>query len=372
MAATETMIERIAIIGMGLIGGSLALAWKERGGDLTLVGFDRREVLADATRRGMIDESAASVAGAVRGADLVVLSVPLGAMGGVLREAAPHLGPGVPVTDVGSVKAPVVAEAARVLSSANPFVGGHPMAGSEKGSLASADAFLFENATYVLCPPAGRQDKAWIDDFAPLVAVIEATGARVFPLEAELHDRVAACISHVPQILATALMTFVGAQEDEAFTHLAAGGFRDMTRIATSPFGLWKPILYANKGPLLLALAGFQETVSQIADAVAGEDSEALYEAFQSARCMRDAIPRDSRGFLYPLSDIYVYAEDRPGVLANITRTLFGDGINVKDIALLRIREGTGGAFRLSFESDALANAAVESLEQAGCRSHRL
>lgn len=366
------MIERIAIVGMGLIGGSLALAWKERRKDLTLVGHDVPEVLEKALRRGMIDAAGASVPEAVRGADLVVLSVPLDAMRSVLEEAAPHLKRGALVTDAGSVKMPVMREASRLLPSANTFVGGHPMAGSEKGGISSADAFLFENAAYVLCPPLGQEEEPWLERYAPLVALIEATGARVFPLAAELHDRIAACISHLPQILATALMRLVSDRQDKAYTQLAAGGFRDMTRIASSPFGMWQPILDANRGPILDALGDFRDILSQFARQLELQHSGALCQAFEDARGMRDAIPRDSRGFLYPLSDVYVYAEDRPGVLAHITGTLFQDGISIKDIALLRIREGTGGAFRLSFENDQLAEAAVVSLGKAGCRAQRL
>ena len=366
------MIERVAIIGMGLIGGSLALAWKERRKDLTLAGHDVPEVLEKASRRGMIDIASASVPEVVRGADLVVLSVPLDAMHSVLEEAAPHLEPGALVTDAGSVKMPVLREASRVLPTANTFVGGHPMAGSEKGGISSADAFLFENAAYVLCPPLGQEEEPWLERYAPLVELIEATGARVFPLAAELHDRVAACISHLPQILATSLMQLVSNRQDKAYTQLAAGGFRDMTRIASSPFAMWHPILDANRRPILDALGAFRDILSELALQLEHRDSGALCRAFEDARSLREAIPKDSRGFLYPLSDIYVYAEDRPGVLAHITGTLFKDGISIKDIALLRIREGTGGAFRLSFENDHLAEAAVASLDKAGCRAQRL
>ncbi len=366
------MIERIAVVGMGLIGGSLALAWKERREDLTLVGHDVPDVLEKAVRLGMIDHAAGSVQDAVRGADLVVLSVPLDAMRPLLKRAAPHLEPGALVTDVGSVKMPVLRDARRLLPPANAFVGGHPMAGSEKGGISSADAFLFENAAYVLCPPLGQESEPWLEQFAPLVEVVEATGARVFPLAAELHDRIAACISHLPQIVATALMRLVSEQPDKAFTQLAAGGFRDMTRIASSPFAMWDPILDANRKPILDALSTFGDILSEYARALEHKDSGTLCRAFDAARSLRDAIPRDSRGFLYPLSDIYVYAEDRPGVLAHITGTLFQNGISIKDIALLRIREGTGGAFRLSFENDQVAEAAVVSLGKAGCRAQRL
>ena len=368
------MIQRVAILGVGLIGGSLALAWKKNRADLTLVGYDEQAVLEEALQRGLIDEAAPTLAEAVRAADLVVLAVPLAPMLHLLEEAAPLLQPGTLVTDVGSVKGPIMAQARQVLTEVTPFIGGHPMAGAERGSAANADAFLFENATYVLCPPDGLTADDLTERYADFVALIEATGARVLILDADRHDRIAATVSHLPQLLATMLMNYAAERnaDDDAFLRLAAGGFRDMTRIASSPFAMWQHILLANEGPILDALAGFAAALRKTRNRIIEEDLEAMGEAFSEARRVRDTIPRDTKGFLHPLADIYVYAEDRPGVLAHITGALFDADINIKDIELLKIREGTGGAFRLSFASEALADAAVAVLERAGCRAHQL
>ncbi len=368
------MIQRIAILGVGLIGGSLALAWKKNRTDLTLVGYDVPAVLEAALERGQIDEAALTLAEAVPTADLVVLAVPLAPMLRLLEELAPLLQPGTLVTDVGSVKQPLMAQARQVLTEANPFIGGHPMAGSEQGGAANADAFLFENATYVLCPPEGLTPEALPQRYADFVALVEATGARVLVLEAERHDRIAATVSHLPQLLATMLMNYAAERnaEDDAFLRLAAGGFRDMTRIASSPFAMWQHILLANEGPILDALAGFATALQKTRNRIIEQDLDGLHKAFAEARRVRDTIPKDTKGFLHPLADIYVYAEDRPGVLAHITGTLFEAEVNIKDIELLKIREGTGGAFRLSFSDEATADAAVEVLEHAGCRAHRL
>ncbi len=368
------MINRIAILGVGLIGGSLGLAWKRHEAALQIVGYDAPEVLAEAARRGILDERAATPEEAVRGADVVVLAVPLAPMMRLLEAIAPHLAPGTLVTDVGSVKGPIVEQAGRVLPTANPFVGGHPMAGSEKGGVAHADAFLFENATYVLCPPKGMPAETLSGQHAAFLDLVEATGARLLVLDAERHDRIAAAVSHLPQLLAITLMNYAAAlnADDDAFLRLAAGGFRDMTRIASSPFDLWQHILLANEGPILDALSSFAAALQKLRNRVIEEDLDALRTNFGEARRVRDTIPRDTKGFLHPLADIYVYAEDRPGVLAHITGSLFEAEINIKDIELLKIREGTGGAFRLSFTDDAAAEAAIGVLERAGCRAHRL
>ncbi|MFQ5570797.1 MAG: prephenate dehydrogenase/arogenate dehydrogenase family protein [Rhodothermales bacterium] len=368
------MIQRIALLGVGLIGGSLGLAWKKNRDTLTLVGYDAPSVLDEAAQRGAIDEKAATPEAAVREADLVVLATPLAPMMRLLEIIAPHLSPGTPVTDVGSVKRPVMEQALRVLPEANPFIGGHPMAGSETGGIAHADAFLFENATYVLCPPPGLPPDTLPRQHAEVVALVEATGARLLVLDAERHDRIAASVSHLPQLLAITLMNYAAGlnAKDDAFLRLAAGGFRDMTRIASSPFDMWSHILVANQGPILDALSGFATSLRKVQNRIIEEDQHALRDAFSEARRVRDTIPRDTKGFLHPLADLYVYAEDRPGVLYHITRVLFEAEINIKDIELLKVREGTGGAFRLSFSDEATADAAVEVLERAGCRAHRL
>ncbi|GIV59206.1 MAG: prephenate dehydrogenase [Rhodothermaceae bacterium] len=368
------MIERIALVGVGLIGGSLGLAWKRHRPEVTLAGYDREDVLARATARGIVDEAAGSLEAAVAGADLVVLAVPIAASLRLIDALAPLLRPGVLVTDVGSVKSPVVRHARAVLPPENPFIGGHPMAGAEHSGVEHADAFLFENATYVLCPPEDTPPEAFQTRYDAFVSLIRATGARVLLLEAERHDRIAAVVSHLPQLLAVTLMNYAAThhEDDDHFLRLAAGGFRDLTRIASSPFDIWRDILLANEGPILDALAGFMAGLQKLRNRLIEEDLDALASAFDRARSVRETIPRNTKGFLHPLVDVFVYVEDRPGALLDITRTLFEAGLSIKDIELLKLREGTGGTFRLGFAGTAAADAAVRALEDAGYRAYRL
>lgn len=368
------MIERIALFGVGLIGGSLGLAWKKNRPGVSIVGYDHPDVLDRAHERGAVDDRAASVEAALDGADLVVLAVPIGPMLGLLDDIAPHLAPGTRVTDVGSVKQPVAAHARAVLPDPAAYVGGHPMAGSERGGIDHADAFLFENATYVLCPPPGLPAARFDEAHGDLVDLVRATGARVLVLEAERHDRIAAVVSHLPQLLAVALMNYAAGlnERDDAFLRLAAGGFRDMTRIASSPYDMWNDILVANHGPILDALAGFAATLQKTRNRVVEEDFDALRDAFVAARQARESIPKNTKGFLQPLADLYVYAEDRPGVLLDITRTVYEAGANIKDIELLKVREGTGGAFRIGFADDPTADTAGDALRRAGFTAYRL
>lgn len=364
------MAERVAIIGIGVIGGSLALAWKERLPKLHVIGYDKPDILAQAQARGIIHESASSPAEAVENADVVFLAVPLSAMESTMTAIAPHLSPHTLVTDVGSVKQPVIQAARRILPNGTRFIGGHPMTGSERSGLDGADAFLFENALYILCT-----DEKDSHSYTALTSLVEGTGARVLPLDDIQHDRVVACVSHLPQLLAVSLVNVAADQNhlDPMTLQLAAGGFRDMTRIASSPFEMWSPVLQSNARDIEQALFAMIDALNHLRRQLSGDGTlEELRSLFEKACIVRKKIPQNSKGFMRPLSDVYVYAKDEPGVLAHITGTLFQQDISIKDIELLKIREGTGGAFRLSFASECAADAAVTALNSHGCRAHRL
>ncbi len=367
-------MRKIGIIGVGLIGGSLGLVWKKRVDDLEIVGFDDPGVLDRAVERGAIDRGAATLEHAVSGADLVVLATPIRTIIRLLEEVAPHLRKGALVTDVGSVKRPIANHARETLPDHVTFVAGHPMAGSERRGIAHADALLFENATYVLCPPAGMAEETFESEYASFVELIRSTGARLILLQPDRHDRIAAVVSHLPQLLAVTLMNHAREEnaKDDACLGLAAGGFRDMTRIASSPFDVWQDIVVANNGPILDVLASFASRLQSIRHRVAAEELDSIRSMFETARSARESIPRDTKGFLHPLADVYVYAEDRPGELMSITRTLHEASLNIKDIELLKIREGTGGAFRIGFNDDATADEASSALAREGYTAYRL
>ncbi|MFN3596496.1 MAG: prephenate dehydrogenase/arogenate dehydrogenase family protein [Rubricoccaceae bacterium] len=363
----------LAILGTGLIGGSLALALRARRAAWHLVGYDRTDVAAEALARGAVHAVAASPAEAVAGADVVVLATPPAAALRLLSEIAPHLGPGTLVTDVGSVKRPVMAHARAVLPAGVRFVGGHPMAGRAQGGIAHANPLLFENAVWVLCPEtAPDAPEAGAPALPPLLlALVEAVGARAVVLDAARHDRIAAAVSHLPQLLAVVLAGLAGDADPQART-LAAGGFRDMTRIASSPFGLWREIMAANHGPLLDALAAFARRFERLRHAIAAEDWAAAEAAFDAARALRETIPERSKGFLHPLAELTVRAEDRPGFLAALFAVLAEAGLNVRDVELLTVREAVEGAFRIGFEDEAALARALGVLRAAGYDAVRL
>ena len=367
-------MQRVAIIGVGLIGGSLGLVWKKQAPDVRIAGFDEPATLERAMEIGALDEAAASVEEAVSGADVIVLATPVQAVFRLLEQIAPHVRPGAMVTDTGSVKGPVAACAAQALPSNVSFVGGHPMAGSERRGIDQADELLFESAAWVLCPPDGMDAAALEREHDSFLALVEATGARVLMLPPSRHDRIAAFVSHLPQLLAVALMNHVAGEngEDEAFLQLAAGGFRDMTRIASSPFDVWSDIMSTNDARILEALDSFAARMETLRGEIARGDLQTVQERFREARSTRETIPRNTKGFLHPLADVYVYAKDDPGELFSITKILYEASLNIGDIELLKIREGTGGAFRMGFAEDASATAAARTLNQAGYTAWRL
>jgi len=369
------MIERLTIIGTGLIGGSLGLAWGRRRPDLTIVGHDRPDVLEQAEERGAIDVKAADPVSAVTDADLVVLATPLATTLHLLDTIADHLPEGSLVTDVASVKQPVLEQAQDVLPDHVRYLGGHPMAGGEHSGIDHADPLLFENAAYALCLPGDTDEQALEASLAPVVDLVEASGGRPLVLDAAHHDRLVAAVSHVPQLLSVALVNLVATTEDEddgeLALQLAGGGFRDMTRIAASPFEMWKNVLVGNEGAIHDALSHLRRHLREMRNRLMEEDLEALEDLFDDARTAREAIPQDSKGFLHPLSDIYVRAPDQPGVIHDITGHLLEADINIKDIELQTIREGTGGTFRLAFDEGAGAEEAVAVLSDAGYEAWR-
>ncbi len=352
----------VAVIGTGLIGASLGLALRQRG--VEVVGSDpNAEHAAAAVARGAVTRMA-RLGDAVARADVVVLATPLDAVPGLLADVARHVPPGALVTDVGSVKGPVMRAA-----QAHPalrFVGGHPMAGAADAGPSLADPLLFENAVWVVCPPPGTD----LATHAPRALwLVETVGARPVVMDAERHDTVVAAISHLPQLLAVALVEAAAHAGDDALA-LAAGGFRDMTRIAGSPWSMWGPILSDNRDAVSRALADFSDRLDAVRRAVQAGDGT-LGPSFERAGQTRAALPSASRGSLAPLADVAVWADDEPGFLHALTGVLARARLNLRDAELLRVRSGELGTFRFGFETAADADRAVRALTEAGYRAAR-
>jgi prephenate dehydrogenase len=274
--------ERAAIVGVGLIGGSLALAGRAAGQFGEVVGIGRSEAnLAVARARGIVDRTVrdGSELGPV---DLVVLAVPVRSTATMAQALLPHLRPGTVITDVGSVKGTVVAACEAVLPGDRPFVGGHPIAGSERAGAAAADPALFRGAPCILTP-SPRTDRAALGRVRTLW---EAVGARVHEMTAAEHDRALAWVSHLPHLVAYALVGAL-ARRDGGLAALAGGGWRDTTRVAASPPELWRDILLANADAVLAATDAFSAEVARLRAAVAAGDAAALLALLEAAAAAR-------------------------------------------------------------------------------------
>ena len=274
---------RVTIVGVGLIGGSIGLGLKERGLVQEVVGVGRRESsLKKASGRGAIDTSTLNLAEGCQGAEIVVLAVPVSLIAEMARRAMPRLAPGTIITDVGSTKAAIVNDIERFLREEVHFIGGHPLAGSEKRGVGFARSDLFEGARTILTPTQHTSDAA----LKKISTFWRSLGAKVSLLSPEEHDHILAHISHLPHLVAMAL---VGAVPEEALSY-AASGFKDTTRIAASDPEIWRDILLSNKEEVLKALKRFRQELEQKEKCLMDADQERLLKLLKSARKKRETL----------------------------------------------------------------------------------
>lgn len=286
---TAIKFNRLAIIGVGLIGGSLARAVRQAGGCVEVIGCGRDVAhLKKAVSLGVIDRYETDVGLAVKGADMIVVAVPLGAMATVFKKILPHLSSDATITDVGSAKASVVNDARAVLGDRfSSFVPGHPIAGTEKSGVEASFAELFINHCVILTPLAETSPAA----LQRARALWKYAGADVVEMEPHHHDEVLAATSHLPHVLAYALVdTLARMDAKEEIFRFAAGGFRDFTRIASSDPVMWSDICLANKDALLKMIGEFDGQLKTLAEAIRKNDGNALVQIFFRAKQVRDRI----------------------------------------------------------------------------------
>jgi prephenate dehydrogenase len=281
------MIGRLAVIGVGLIGGSLALGLKAKGAVEHVVGYSRSQTArASALNLGIIDSAASSIAEAVSDADMVFLAVPMGAMASVMREIVPYLKTDCIVTDGGSAKAQVVAAARECLADKlSHFVPGHPIAGTEKSGPEAAFATLYEDHRVVLTPIAETSRQAT----DTVKTMWQTVGAEVYEMDVEQHDVVLAATSHLPHVLAFNLVGMLAQRDDcDEVLRYAAGGFRDFSRIASSDAVMWRDICLGNQTAILGLLAEYQAGLTQLEQAIKAGQGEYLVDVFERAKKARD------------------------------------------------------------------------------------
>jgi prephenate dehydrogenase len=328
-------MRRAGIVGTGLIGGSIGMALKARGWHVT--GTDRDQ---DRATRAL-ELGALDAVGTDPDAEITFVATPVSAIADAARDALAG-GSGL-VTDVGSVKGPTVEAVA------DPrFVGGHPMAGSEQEGVDGADPALFEGAVWVLTPTGETDDGA----YATVRAVVSSLGAEVVALPPDRHDALVAVVSHVPHLTAATLMGLAADRSEEhaALLRLAAGGFRDMTRIAAGHPGIWPDICAENRAAIVEVLDRLGDALGDMRDLVAKGDRDGLLGTLERARAARVNLP--SR-FERPddLAEVRVPVPDRPGVLADVTTLATDLDVNILDLEIAHSGEGQRGVLILVIEA---------------------
>ncbi len=343
--------KRVFVIGLGLIGGSIALAIK-REHDVDIVGFDINEhQVKMAITLKVIDEEAISIETGVKDADLIILATPVTKTEQLLEEMVAYdLKQGAIITDVGSTKQRIVKKAMCLMEKEVTFIGGHPMAGSHKSGVEAAREHLFENAFYILTPP----ENANINKVIQLQNWLKGTKAKFIEITAKQHDQLAGAISHFPHIVAASLVHQVAKIGDNnpLVTRLAAGGFRDITRIASSNPVMWRDILLHNKDSLLSLLETWQEEMDYVKKMIIESDNENIQRYFSEAKHFRDGLPVHNKGAIPSFYDLYVDVPDHPGVISDVTGILARQNISITNIRIIETREDIMGALRLSFRSE--------------------
>ena len=285
---SDVLISRLCVIGVGLIGGSLARALRQANAVDEVIGYGRDVAhLQMAQKLGVIDHYVTDAAEAVKDADMVVLAIPLGSMQGVMEQISPALSPNCILTDVGSAKASVISAARAVFGEVPKFlVPGHPIAGTEKSGVEASFAELFQNRRVILTPT----DSNTAETIQKVRTMWEACGASVVEMGVTHHDEILAATSHLPHMLAYALVDTLARMDDsrEIFD-FAAGGFRDFTRIASSDPDMWHDICLANHDALVKVLEAFSDDLRLLADAVRRADSDFLKDTFTRAKQARDS-----------------------------------------------------------------------------------
>lgn len=351
-------MKNIGIIGLGLIGGSLAKCFRNKIKDVKITAMNRSEQsLLDAKSDSIIDEYSLNDMSIFRNCDIVFVCTSVDKIPEYVEKLLPYIKKDCIITDVGSTKKNIYNEMLK-FKDIN-FIGGHPMAGSEQTGYKSAKAHLFENAFYILTPN-NIITKTMLDN---MLALVRLTGAVPLVLDPDCHDYTVAAISHVPHIIASALVNTVKELDDEnCYMHsLAAGGFKDITRIASSSPEVWGSICSDNKEKILKVISKFKENIEKIELEIKEDDN--LYDFFDEAREYRNTFANRAPLTICTQYEIYIDVADQPGAIATVATLLSVHNINIKNIGIINNREYSDGALQIVFSEPSHKEKSIEILK---------
>ena len=359
----------IAFIGLGLIGGSLAKGIKKARPDIRIMAYMRtRSKLEQAKKDGIVDVILDGIDEQLKQCDLIFLCTPVEYNAQYLSKIRSYLKPGALITDVGSTKTDIHKEILRQ-GLTDCFVGGHPMAGSEKTGYENATDHLLENAYYIVTPPEGfNQNGCGYGNISPkysenvkrIIAVAQTVGAIPLVLDYKEHDTVVAAISHLPHLIASSLVNLVkdSDNQNELMKRLAAGGFKDITRIASSSPEMWEQICMTNTGNIIDMMEHYIASLTQILDSLKQHRGDDIYELFDTSRTYRNSISESRKGSVTPEYSFTVDIVDEPGAISTLSCILSARGISIGNIGINHNREQGEGALKIVFYNK-------ESMEQA-------
>ena len=340
------MKTNILVIGLGLIGGSLAKALM-RNDNAVIFGYDADALtIRKAYKMGIIHRAAMSLEEAAAEADFIFLATPVGAAKKLLMQSRFwNLRDGAIISDTGSTKMEIMEVAAKL---DHIFIGGHPMAGSHKSGVEAAKEVLFENAYYILTPGL-RAEESHIDKLKDLLKV---TKAKVEVLTAKEHDHMTSIVSHFPHLIAASLVHQLDREQQYPFTRqLAAGGFRDITRIASSDPIMWRDITTQNNGMIVSQLDQWMDEMKKLKNLLTANEEEPIRQYFETAKAVRDQLPIAGHGAMYSVFDLYIDIPDVPGIISEMTGYLAEEEISIVNLRILETREDVFGILVISFQT---------------------
>ncbi|MCD7814436.1 MAG: prephenate dehydrogenase [Lachnospiraceae bacterium] len=358
-------METFGFIGLGLIGGSLAKALKRAMPDCRIMAYTRTaKTVEEALRQGVIDTICSAPSDdQFSKCDCIFLCAPVGSNISALEQLKDIARADCILTDVGSVKTDIHLAAER-LGLNGRFIGGHPMTGSEKSGLAYAQAHLFENSYYIITPSPGTPEE-WVESYRALAASI---GALPLVLDYRQHDFATAAVSHLPHLIAASLVNTVHDldSEDELMKLIAAGGFKDITRIASSSPEMWEHICMSNGDNIISVMDTFIDLLTASREAMCSENGEYIYKMFEKSRDYRDSFASSSPGSIKKTYRIYCDIVDESGAISTIATLLADKGISIKNIGIIHSREFEEGVLQIEFYEEAPSMEAANVLRADG------
>lgn len=357
-------VKTVGILGLGLIGGSLAKALRFRLGARHIFAVDKSpQSIKEAVDDGVIEAGSTEIDARILECDILFICTPVKTSMAFIDKFLHSVKPGCILTDVCSTKGEII-DYINSLEQAPCFIGGHPMAGSEKTGYAAGSAHLFENAYYMLCPANSATQEA----VAFLKEIIAGIGAIPVIMDAKEHDRITGSISHFPHVVASALVNLVQKTDtpDAKMQMLAAGGFKDITRIASSSPEMWENIVMSNKEQVVSILDSFTDLLGKFKEQLLKEDRQGIFSFFESSKLYRDSFSSNTKGLLPSVHEIVVDVVDKPGIIGEIATLLGKHGINIKNMNISNSREFEQGCLRITLPDVESMQASLDLLIESG------